>query len=128
MSRPRKNPFVEGVSYARVARILGCTRGQAEEIVLAMDRDVDTGLEKANKLLDGYGIESIRAEGAWDKYFGDIAALYVNMGDPYVGTALYDVDANRWWIGGWGDWLEEVEAKGRYEATKMGGLRWLKDA
>jgi hypothetical protein len=37
-------------------------------------------------------------------------AFYVNRGDPYTETLLYDVRRNRYLTIGWGDWLEAQEA------------------
>jgi hypothetical protein len=84
--------------------------------------DPDDVLKIANKILDGHGIEPVRAEGVWDRYYGDVIALYVNMGDTYESTLVYDVDKNRWWITSWGDWLEAEERAGRLRSTSMGTL------
>lgn len=40
-------------------------------------------------------------------------ALYVNRGDPYVRTTLYDVAEDRVLDIAWGDWLETAEAQRR---------------
>ena len=68
-------------------------------------RDVDTVLDDVNDALQGHGIESI--EGTWhDRYYQNIVALYVNMGDTYNGTILYDTTKNRFYATSWGDWVE----------------------
>ena len=52
---------------------------------------IDKKLEQFNKKYNGYGIESIRQPGQWiNSYYGDIRLLYVNMGDPYIKTLIYD--------------------------------------
>lgn len=36
-------------------------------------------------------------------------ALYVNRGDPYIVTTIYDVRRDTFLTIAWGDWLEEAE-------------------
>jgi hypothetical protein len=31
---------------------------------------------------------------------------YVNMGDPYDTTLIYDLSTGRFYVGAWGDWVE----------------------
>lgn len=103
-------------------------RDEAKKLRAALvdwwDRKADTDdvLKTANKILGGHGVEAVRAEGAWDSYYVDIVALYVNMGDTYVATLIYDIDKNRWWITSWGDWLEAEERSGRLRSTSLGTL------
>lgn len=66
-------------------------------------------MEALNAVLEGYGVEAIRDENAWDSYHGDIIATYVNMGDPYTSTVLYDVENDRYLTTTWGDFVEERE-------------------
>lgn len=42
------------------------------------------------------------------------AAVYLNTGDTYAATLLYDVDRNRWYVTSWGDWVETAERTRRY--------------
>lgn len=82
------------------------------------EHQVDRVLDLANKLIDGSGVEAIN--GSWhDDFYQDIVALYVNMGDPYVATLLYDTVADRWHITGWGDFVERYEK--RYEISEGSG-------
>ena len=74
--------------------------------------DVDKALEYANEITEAHGVEDIRAEGLWNGYYCDIACLYVNMGDPYVTTLVYDVDNEQFIICGYGDWVESAEDAG----------------
>lgn len=72
-------------------------------------RAADAVLDDANRLLEGHGIEAIN--GKWhDHYYQDIVALYVNMGDTYNGTILYDAVKRKFYVTTWGDF---VEAKSR---------------
>lgn len=68
--------------------------------------DVDRVLEFANKALAGYGIVAI--EGMWhDRYYQDIVALNVNMGDSYATTILYDAVKGKFHVMSWGDFVEK---------------------
>ncbi len=103
-------------------------RAQAKRIREALvdwregDESTDGVLKIADKILQGHGVEAIRAEGARDSYYMDTVALYVNMGDTYAATLIYDVPRDRWWVTTWGDWLEAEERSGRLRPTEMGTL------
>jgi len=74
-------------------------------------RLVDEALELANKVIGGSGVEAIR--GAWhSNYYQDIVLLYVNTGDTYSASVVYDAVANRWYPGAsYGDLVEKVDRK-----------------
>ena len=67
---------------------------------------VDYKLERINTLIGGYGVESIPGE--WvDRYYQSTNLLYVNMGDTYEPTVIYDTVKKKWYIGvSWGDIVE----------------------
>ena len=69
--------------------------------------DVDNKLEQINKLMEGYGVESIR--GQWvDHYWQETNLLYVNKGETYAPTVIYDTLKKKWYIGvSWGDIVEK---------------------
>ncbi len=68
-------------------------------------------MEAANELLNGHGIEAIKGE--WQNGFWcDTRAVYVNMGDTYANTLLYDRDSACYRIMSWGDFVEWCERKG----------------
>lgn len=70
----------------------------------------DHALDKINDLVGGYGVEAI--EGNWhDRYYQNIVALYVNRGDTYVTTMLYDTVRGTWHVSSWGDFVEHYERK-----------------
>ena len=58
-----------------------------------------------NAELGGYGVEPIRGRYV-DRYHQDIQAVYVNLGDTYDTTILYDHETDRLQITSWGDWVE----------------------
>lgn len=77
-------------------------------------RSVDEALNMADTLLNGHGIEAIRGGSNRGGYYMDIEALYVNMGDAYANTVLYDVARDKFYVTTYGDWVE---------ARERGGLR-----
>ncbi len=74
------------------------------------DRDVEHVMEIANEILGGYGVEGLSDERAHrDSFWQDAIASYVNLGDPYVTTIIYDTENSTFLIGTWGDFLENWE-------------------
>ena len=73
-------------------------------------RAVDKAMEEANEILGGHGVEAVPGEGADNgKYWRDTIALYVNLGDTYDTTVMYDTETEEFFVGSWGDFLEEWE-------------------
>jgi hypothetical protein len=67
----------------------------------------EIAMEMFNELLDGFGVEAIRSEGEHvDNYHFDIVATYVNMGDTYNTTVVYDTIDKRFMVTSWGDFVE----------------------
>ena len=101
LSSATKNELMEG---------LGFTAEQADIIRKLMQNDVDGALSKADTYMAGFGIEAIR--GKWvDNYYGDIVGLYVNTGDTYNTTLLYDTIKERFYVTTMGDFVEKNERK-----------------
>lgn len=75
----------------------------------------DQALELADKLLSGHGVEPIRGDYQVDRYYYDVVALYVNMGDTYNTTLLYETENERFLVTSWGDWVEKNERKYRIQ-------------
>jgi hypothetical protein len=68
---------------------------------------VDAVLDEVNRVVGGHGVEAIRSSTRWDNsYYMDIVALYVNLGDPYVTTVVYDVERDRFYVTDYGEWVE----------------------
>ncbi len=88
---------------ARIARMIAGVRGNSDK--------ADKVLEEVDRLVAGNGVEPIRDENANDRYYGDVVALYVNMGDTYETTLLYDTEAHEFHVTSWGDWYEAYEAE-----------------
>ncbi len=55
-----------------------------------------------NDILDGFGIESITAPGD----SSTILAVYVNTGDSYGSTIIFDRETEQYECGTWADWYE----------------------
>lgn len=72
---------------------------------------VDDILDMANDLLDGHGVEAIRGDYHVDNYYHDIVGLYVNMGDTYNLTLLYDTDRGKFYVTTMGDWVEKNDRR-----------------
>ncbi len=63
-----------------------------------------------NEMLEGHGTEAIR--GRWSNgYWCDIIAVYVNMGDTYNSTILYDREKRDFRITTFGDFVEQYGRK-----------------
>jgi hypothetical protein len=61
-------------------------------------------LESINEILDGHGVECVRKD-------GKVALEYINIGDTYIPTIVFDHDAWRFRCCSWGDIVE----RGRYD-------------
>jgi hypothetical protein len=72
--------------------------------------ELNEKMEALNELIDGHGIESSRMEGYYkNHYWSDCICLYVNQGDTYAITIIYDVVNDRIEFTSWGDWIEAME-------------------
>jgi hypothetical protein len=68
---------------------------------------VEIRLSAASELIGGYGQETINGRPRYrDRYWGDCVLAYVNMGDPYALTLLYDTDSGTYRVRCWGDYAE----------------------
>jgi len=65
-----------------------------------------TMLRIADDILQGHGLEHLMSENQRAE------AVYVNMGDTYNATLLFDLNKGRMWATTWGDWVETEERKG----------------
>lgn len=72
-------------------------------------RGVEKAMREADKVLDTFGIESVFEEGE----YGDPAMMYLNTGDTYNATLVYDVGEDELYASTWGDWVEHAELEGR---------------
>lgn len=63
-------------------------------------RDVEKGMDEINGLMGGFGVEAINE--------GSLNLLYVNMGDTYDTTIVYEVRDGKARVGDWGSYVEAV--------------------
>lgn len=71
---------------------------------------VDEAMDAANDALGGHGVESVSGKGSnLGKYWRDTILLYVNLGDTYDTTICFDPDEEDFFVGSWGEFLEEWE-------------------
>jgi hypothetical protein len=68
--------------------------------------DVAKALGAINYLIRGHGVEGIRGRDM-NPYWMDTNLAYVNMGDPYVATILFDVSNEQWHCADWGSIVEK---------------------
>lgn len=74
------------------------------------DKEINRVLKTANQLLNGYGVEGLRDERAWvDHYYQDFIALYVNLGETYTPTVVFDTENRKFYVTSWGDFYEGWE-------------------
>ena len=109
MSTTRRNPTTpepELLKAAlRVARTYFKDHGKS-------DAAAEEALRLANAAMRAYGVEVLRGTlNTPGGFWSDAVLAYVNAGDPYYATVLYDTNRETFSIGGWGDWLEKNERR-----------------
>jgi hypothetical protein len=62
-------------------------------------------LEKASSMIGGFGVEAISGKDV-NRYWMDTVALYINTGDTYNPTILFDTVARKFGITSVGDFVE----------------------
>lgn len=72
---------------------------------------VDNALDTINQVIGGYGVEAIRGDYHVDNYYYDIVGLYVNTGDTYNATVVYDTERERFEVTTFGDWVEKNQKR-----------------
>lgn len=68
---------------------------------------VNQAMDELNTLLSGYGVEAVTGEEYKKGYWANILFLYVNMGEAYVNTIIYDTEKEEFIASSWGDYYEE---------------------
>ena len=70
-------------------------------------KDIGRAMNRVSDTFRMFGIESITDDD------GDPVLLYVNAGDVYTTTLVYDVQDARWFVTDYGSWVEWATASGR---------------
>ena len=77
---------------------------------VAREQGIDAAMELANEMLQGHGVECIWGYADPNSFREAPDIEYVNMGDPYVPTVIYDRVTGRFL---WGEcWGNIVERRG----------------
>lgn len=93
-----RNP---GPSVARMVKVLGVTKAQATELKNLMEEGyVYRVLRRADEALNGHGVEYLTPSD------GGNGVDYVNMGETYAPTLMFDYKTNRFVVSSWGDLVE----------------------
>lgn len=112
-SKRRSNPK-KATKRELALRSLGASAAAASDLHRRMSSvektggshdEVDGILSSADQAIEGYGVEAIEGDNA-DRYYRNIVALYVNTGDTYKGTVLYNATTNRFSVTTVGDFVE----------------------
>lgn len=75
---------------------------------------IEAILELLNIRIGGYGTEAIfghKERAAYPRFFLDVRAIYVNTGDTYSTTILYNTVTERFSVTSWGDFVERYEKR-----------------
>lgn len=75
---------------------------------VANEKGISNALEWANKALEGHGVEYMRDERDSINYRDMYGIEYVNMGDFYAPTVMYDHSARRFRFTSMGDLIESM--------------------
>jgi len=109
-------PIYERINNQYTKRFLTALEiGEIKHFISIEDSTPEDIIDLLDTLLKGYGVESISAQIVYIDDFGCIAdgykpaLLYVNMGDTYDLTALYDTREDLLRCGSWGNWVETNE-------------------
>ena len=76
---------------------------------------VEAALDHVNAAIQGYGVVPIKgtAKDSWrEPFWADTAAVYVNRGETYKPTVIYDTDSEKFYLKSWGDFVTSLENKG----------------
>jgi hypothetical protein len=93
-----------------------------------LPQEVESFMDMMDQLVDTHGVESIsgkptpkklqwsRIHEFWGRYLETVSlAIYLNVGDPYVTTLLYDTVQRKFLLTTLADWIERAPAWYRLE-------------
>lgn len=97
----RKNPTkgfrIGGPAVKTMSERLRISKADAQKLKDMMDTGAPRILQAADGMMDGHGVERIP---------GRPGLMYVNMGDTYDTTLIYDYKTDRFVVSSWGDIVE----------------------
>lgn len=82
-------------------------------------KSVRETLVAADRLIGGHGTEVVRGRYV-DNYYGDFVAEYVNVGDTYAATLVFDTVKKAFRLTTLGDWLEKCPKSYDLERADFG--------
>jgi len=93
-------------------------RNRIKECYNPPDR-INCQLTAINELIDGFGVESIEVSSDLfqDRYYWNSIGLYVNQGDTYLLTVVYNTVDRLFELTSWGDYYESMENRLQLDAT-----------
>lgn len=78
----------------------------------AFKREAEDIMAEVDRLLENYGVESVRMESAWlDSFYGGIVASYSNTGDSYELTVVHFHATGRFEVMDYASMLERLELR-----------------
>jgi hypothetical protein len=111
----------EALNAAELAREFQIDDDKAKQVVNLVrgggrDRRAETVMDQINDLIGGHGVESIRGDGPGG-FWQDSVAIYVNTGDTYSATILYDTTKEKFALTTMGDFVEQNQDKYQIESV-----------
>lgn len=113
MRGPSVKALVEHFIHSRGATLDAQKAKRLKKAMTAADTsdDADKVLDLADKMLETYGVEFIEGDYQVDRHYYNIVALYLNTGDTYGATLLFETERERFVLTTMGDWVERNERR-----------------
>lgn len=102
-----------------IREALGLDQEKAEQVRDVLMRestgqvDAEQAMEEINDILGLFGVVALTGDYHVDRYYFNIVALYLNTGDTYNTTVLYETETETFHLVSWGDWVEQNQEKYR---------------
>jgi hypothetical protein len=80
---------------------------------------IDCILTACNEMIGGFGVESIEVSSDLfqDRYYWNSIGIYINLGDNYITTIIYNTVDQLFEIANWGDYHQSMEDRLKLDAT-----------
>ena len=101
-----------GIDKTKAQKIRALMKGEQYDMDYGnpnpREQEIDMILDDINKILNGHGVEHIENYGNWvNHWYQNTNLLYVNMGDTYTPTIVYDTEKEQFICGDWGSIVEK---------------------
>ena len=99
-----------------IRRMFTLERGEATRLARTLreartHHEQTAALAYADRVIEGHGVEAIRGDYYVDSYYGDTVALFVNTGDLYTPTIIFDTVKGKFYATDVGEWREARDRK-----------------